>query len=146
MQNKIIPYNPKLKDLARKLRKESTLSEVLLWKKIKGKALGIEFHRQVPIDEFIVDFYCHELRLAIEIDGCSHDEKFEYDLKRQEKLESLGVGFLRFNDMDVKRDMYKVIRAIEDRIADGINIPLPPSKGELNIPLPLSKGDLSLIN
>jgi very-short-patch-repair endonuclease len=102
MQNKIIPYNPKLKDLARKLRKESTLSEVLLWKKLKGKAFGVEFHRQVPIYEFIVDFYCHELRLAIEIDGYSHDEKFEYDLIRQEKLESLGVGFLRFNDIDVK--------------------------------------------
>ena len=69
MKNKIIPYNPKLKDLARKLRKESTLSETLLWKQIKNKSLGVEFHRQVPLDNFIVDFYCHELMLAIEIDG-----------------------------------------------------------------------------
>lgn len=61
MRNKIIPYNPKLKEYARYLRKNSTISEVLLWKKIKNKSLGIEFHRQVPILEFIVDFYCHEL-------------------------------------------------------------------------------------
>jgi len=49
------------------------LLEVLLWNQIKGKAFGYEFHRQVPVDEFIVDFYCHELMLAIEIDGNSHD-------------------------------------------------------------------------
>jgi very-short-patch-repair endonuclease len=67
-KNKILFYNPDLKEAARKLRKNSTLSEILLWQKIKGKALGYEFHRQVPINEFIVDFYCHELKLIIEID------------------------------------------------------------------------------
>ena len=73
MRTKIIPYNPKLKPLARKLRKNSTLSEILLWKQIKGKKLGCEFHRQVPINNYIVDFYCHELNLVIEIDGDSHN-------------------------------------------------------------------------
>ena len=90
MKNKIIPYNPKLKELARELRKNSTLSEVLLWLKIKGKAMGVEFHRQVPIDNFIVDFYCHELMLAIEIDGNSHDDKQDYDQNRQQILENFG--------------------------------------------------------
>jgi len=71
--NNIIPYNPKLKSLARKLRKNSTLAEILVWMNIKGGVLGCEFHRQVPVDEFIVDFYCHELKLAIEIDGYTHD-------------------------------------------------------------------------
>jgi very-short-patch-repair endonuclease len=65
------------------LRKNGTLSEVLLWKKIKGKALGVEFHRQVPLLEHIVDFYCHELGLAIEIDGASHVYKYFYDVRRQ---------------------------------------------------------------
>jgi hypothetical protein len=46
----------------------------LLWRQIKGQTLKYEFHRQVPIDEFIVDFYCHELKLAIEIDGDSHND------------------------------------------------------------------------
>ena len=84
MPNKIIPYNPRLKQFARKLRNKSTLSEVLLWKQIKAKALGVEFHRQVPIDKYVVDFYSHELFLAIEIDGISHDNP-EKDNERQKR-------------------------------------------------------------
>ena len=112
MKNKIIPYNPKLKELARELRKNSTLSEVLLWLKIKGKTMGVEFHRQVPIDNFIVDFYCHELMLAIEIDGSSHDEKQDYDQNRQLILENLGVRFIRFRDIDVKQRMGWVLEEL----------------------------------
>ena len=112
MKNKIIPYNPKLKELARELRKNSTLSEVLLWLKIKGKTMGVEFHRQVPIDNFIVDFYCHELMLAIEIDGSSHDEKQDYDQNRQAILENLGVKFIRFRDIDVKQRMGWVLEEL----------------------------------
>ncbi|GAB4451905.1 MAG: DUF559 domain-containing protein [Bacteroidales bacterium] len=113
MKNKIIPYNPKLRKYARELRKNSTLSEVLLWNEIKGKALGVEFHRQVPIDKYIVDFYCHELKLAIEIDGCSHDVKYIYDIHRQKKLEKYGITFIRFDDLEVKKDMTNVLRALE---------------------------------
>ena len=110
-KNKIIPYDPKLRKLARKLRKESTLSEILLWKEIKNKKmLNYEFHRQVPIDKFIVDFYCHELSLVIEIDGISHAWKEDYDEKRQKRLESLGVHFLRFDDLDVKFKMEEVLK------------------------------------
>ena len=98
MKNKIITYNPKLKEYARQLRNNSTLSEVLLWQKIKNKALGVQFHRQVPLKEYIVDFYCHELMLAIEIDGDSHLYKYNYDKKRQGELENLGFTFLRFSD------------------------------------------------
>jgi len=130
-RNNILPYNPKLKELARQLRKNSTLSEVLLWKKIKGKAFGVEFHRQIPIEEYIVDFFCHEVKLAIEIDGSSHDQKYEYDLIRNERLANLGVNILHFKDIDVKREMNNVIRAIEFKVAELLNIPLPPSKGEL---------------
>lgn len=72
----------------------------------------------MPIDEFIVDFYCHELRLAIEIDGSSHNNKYEYDLKRQRKLETLGVNFIRFDDIDVKRNMNDVLRALESVILE----------------------------
>ncbi|MCX6327335.1 MAG: endonuclease domain-containing protein [Bacteroidia bacterium] len=111
--NKIISYNPYLKELARQLRKNSTLSEILLWQKIKGKSFGFEFHRQVPLSDYIVDFYCHELMLAIEIDGCTHDHKYEYDANRQSKLERLGVKFIRFSDIDVKRNMNDVLRALE---------------------------------
>ncbi len=116
--NKIIPYNPKLKNLARELRKNSTLAEVLLWQNIKGKCYGYEFHRQVPINEFIVDFYCHELQLAIEIDGNTHDYNYANDEKRQRKLEDLGISFVRFSDYDVKRNINDILRALEFVISE----------------------------
>ena len=97
MKRKIIPYNPKLKEYARKLRNNSTLSEVLLWNHLKGKQMkGFDFHRQKPIDNYIVDFYCSELLLAIEVDGGSHDraDAVVKDRVRQRRLESLGVKFL----------------------------------------------------
>ena len=111
-QNKLIPYNPKLKNLARKLRNNSTLAEILLWQNIKGKSYGYEFHRQVPINEFIIDFYCHELRLAIEIDGNTHDYNYKKDEERQRILEEFGISFIRFDDRDVKRNINDVLRAI----------------------------------
>lgn len=119
-RNKIILYNPKLKKLARELRKSSTLSEVLLWKAIKGKQLGYEFHRQVPIDEYIVDFYCHELMLAIEIDGSVHfsEGAEKRDLQRQRKIESYGVFFLRFTDEDVREDLEDVVFTIQEWIRE----------------------------
>ena len=116
MTNKIIPYNPKLKALARKLRKNSTLSEVLLWQRIKQKGYGVQFHRQVPLLEYIVDFYCHELKLAIEIDGDSHNFKEGYDIKRQKELESYGISFLRFTDLDIKKNMFSVLLSIDQTI------------------------------
>lgn len=114
--NKIIPYEPHLKLLARELRKNSTLSEVLLWMKIKNKALGVEFHKQVPLVRYIVDFYCHELLLAIEIDGNSHDDKAFDDGLRQKELESWGVKFIRFDDLEVKKNMNNVLNALLTKI------------------------------
>ncbi len=107
-------YNPALKDKARKLRNNSTLAEVLLWNEIKKKKLkGYDFHRQKPIDNYIVDFFCFKLMLAIEIDGISHATKVEEDEIRQKKLESFGIRFLRFDDYQVKMDMESVIKTIE---------------------------------
>jgi very-short-patch-repair endonuclease len=112
-KNFIIAYNPNLKSKARRLRQNSTLAEILLWKNIKGKALGYEFHRQVPIDEYIVDFYCHELQLAIEVDGNSHNYNFAMDELRQHRIENLGIKVIRFTDEDVKRFMNDVLRSIQ---------------------------------
>ncbi len=129
MNHKIIPYNQNLKALAKELRQNMTLSEVLLWNELSGKKMhGFDFDRQRPIDNFIVDFYCKELNLAIEIDGDSHDYKYEEDLKRQEKLESLGVLFLRFLDVDVKKDMNNVLREIEHWVLEHKGPTPSPSK------------------
>ncbi len=116
-KNNIIPYNTRLKVLARNLRNNSTISEIILWKNIKGKNYGYEFHRQVPIDEYIVDFYCHELKLVIEIDGNTHDYNFDNDIIRQKRLESYGIKVIRFYDIDVKRNINDVLRSIEYEIS-----------------------------
>lgn len=116
VRNKIIPYNPKLKLFARKLRKNSTLGEVLLWKAIHSRKLGYQFHRQVPIDNYIVDFYCHELKLAIEIDGITHDFKYDLDQHRQRKLETFGVCFIRFQERDVRKNTEGVVLTIQEWI------------------------------
>jgi very-short-patch-repair endonuclease len=123
-RRKIIPYNPALKEKARYLRNNSTLSEVLLWKHLKGKQMcGFDFHRQKPLDNYIVDFFCNELMLAIEIDGDSHIGKEKYDEIRQKRLEGLGIKFLRFADMDVKKNMNGVIETIENWIEQYISLP-----------------------
>ncbi|NOQ68024.1 DUF559 domain-containing protein [Patescibacteria group bacterium] len=119
---KIIPYNSKLKQIARNLRNNSTLSEVLLWQHLRGKKMkGYDFHRQKPIGNYIVDFFCNDLMLAIEIDGISHDDKINKDVKRQKQIESFGISFLRFNDIDVKKNIEGVVVAIEGWI-DGCNL------------------------
>ena len=119
-RNRIIPYNPKLKNLARELRKNMTFGEVLLWQEIRNRRLGYQFHRQVPIDAFIVDFYCHELQLAIEIDGSSHNhpEMSKIDIRRQQKLEKLGVNFLRFGEAEVRKNTGRVVSDIHNWITD----------------------------
>ncbi|MEQ8524019.1 endonuclease domain-containing protein [Gracilimonas sp.] len=110
----IIPYRKDLIAKARWLRKNSTPGEIEIWKAIKNKKLlDYKFRRQHPVHRFIVDFYCRELRLAIEIDGRSHDYKIEYDKQRQEIIEQLGVSFLRFSESDAKHYTESVVMEIE---------------------------------
>lgn len=114
-KRKIYPYNPKLKLLARKLRNNSTYAEVLLWNQLKNKKLkGYDFHRQKPILNYILDFICHELFLAIEVDGITHDSEIQQakDKIRQSEIEALGIKFLRFDDVDIKTQMGGVISEI----------------------------------
>ena len=118
MSNKIIPYNPELRERAKILRKNSTLSEVILWQNIKKRAFGVQFHRQVPMLDYIVDFYCHEIGLAIEVDGNSHDHKFLYDARRQGRLEKHGIKFLRFTNREVKTQLFNVLLSIETKVKE----------------------------
>ena len=113
-RRKILPYNPKLKPLARKLRNNSTKSEVLLWNYLKGKQLkGLDFHRQKPIGNYIVDFFCNELMLAIEIDGESHYGNEKKDEERQREIEKFGIEFLRFDESEIYYNLANVIKTIE---------------------------------
>ncbi len=113
-RRKIIPYNPKLKEYARKLRNDSTFTEIMLWNYLKGKQVrGYDFDRQRPIDNYIVDFYCKDLQLAIEVDGESHYGNTKKDERRDKRLKALGVTVLRFDDTDIRYDLEKVIEMIE---------------------------------
>lgn len=124
---KIIPYRKDLKEKARFLRKNSSPGEIELWKVLKGKQIqGFDFDRQKPIDAFIVDFYCKRLKLAIEIDGRSHDFKIGYDKMRAKRLQSLGVSILRFSENDARSCTESCLLKIEEWVK--LNPPLPPPK------------------
>ncbi|MEC3963919.1 ribonuclease P protein component [Flagellimonas halotolerans] len=141
MKNKIIPDNPKLKAFAKQLRKHSTLSEVLLWQKTKQRALGVQFHRQVPLLEYIVDFYCHKLLLAIEIDGVSHEFKYDKGAQRGQQLEKVGVHLARLQDSEVKNNMFGVLMTLQEVVSD-MQSEKPYSKKE-KTPLRPPQGDTS---
>ena len=112
----IIHYNPKLKALAAHLRSQGTKSEIILWNQLKGSQVnGFRFIRQKPIGDYIVDFYCKEVGLVIELDGISHqyNEVMDLDERKQSYLESIGLKVIRFEDEDVIRDLPNVMRVIE---------------------------------
>ena len=103
---------------ARSLRDNLTLAETILWAYLRKKSLGSKFRRQHPISIYIADFYCHALKLIIEVDGGIHAdaEVRKRDLERQNYLESEGISFLRFTNDDVEKRMELVIEKIEEFI------------------------------
>lgn len=116
MRKKIIPYNPSLVPIAKQLRKNSTRSEIRLWGHLRNKEmLGYDFDRQKPVDNYILDFFCSELMLGIELDGFTHrfEEVYAKDLAKEARLKELGITILRFDDKDIMNDIQNVIRVIE---------------------------------
>ncbi|WP_417611500.1 endonuclease domain-containing protein [Owenweeksia hongkongensis] len=103
---------------ARMLRQEFTEAEDKLWQKVRGRRLGAKFRRQHPIDKFIVDFYCFDKKLIIEVDGGIHltPEVKENDKQRQTLIESLGYRFLRFTNNEVMNDIDLVLERIKVEI------------------------------
>jgi very-short-patch-repair endonuclease len=112
-----ITYNPKLKDLAREMRNNPTEAEKHLWVYLKGdKLLGLDFHRQKPIDNFIVDFYCDKISLVIEVDGGYHNglNMLKKDGDRDLVLYSLGISVIRFTNDEVLNQTYNVVKKIKE--------------------------------
>jgi very-short-patch-repair endonuclease len=102
----------KLLERGRELRRDSTFPERRLWSCLRGRRLGgLKFRRQHAVGPFIVDYYCHDQRLVVELDGESHNGQGEYDLAR-DYLKSQGLRVIRFGDDDVLRDVDNVLRAI----------------------------------
>jgi very-short-patch-repair endonuclease len=109
--------------------------EVRLWSQLRGKQVhGYKFRRQYGVGPYVIDFYCPALKLAIELDGASHFEVGApaRDQARQRYIESFGIRFLRFTNVEVCRNLDGVLTAIEQAVSDMEMENLPPS--------PLTKG------
>lgn len=105
------------KEKRRLLRNNMPKAEQLLWAKLKGRGLGgFKFRRQYGVKEFVLDFYCSELKLAIEVDGDSHfmDGAEVNDMERQKIIESYGIIFLRFTNSDIYENMSVVLERIHE--------------------------------
>ena len=127
-RRKPLPTNESLKKYAVEMRKKQTDEEKKVWYQIlKGRTP--KFHRQRIIGNYIVDFYCPQLRLAIEIDGYQHfyEENIEYDNKRTEYIESQDIYILRFENTEVNKDI-EYVRLIIDNACDARikGIPIAP--------------------
>jgi len=113
-----LPYNPALKQRARELRKAGNLAEVLMWRQFRDKSFkGYDFDRQKIIGNYIVDFFCLDNGVVIEIDGRSHDGKVQYDQARDEYLEGLGLVVIHILASDVLHRLDGVMTMLENHFA-----------------------------
>ncbi|MCG6189797.1 endonuclease domain-containing protein [Maribellus maritimus] len=111
-------YNakPHIFEKAKMLRKNMTRAEEILWEQLKGKKmLGLRFRPQHPIDIFITDFYCHPLKLIIEVDGGIHKskEQQDYDIGREGEFENWGIKVIRFTNKEIENNITQVIKETE---------------------------------
>ena len=132
----IQPYKPILKPFSRTLRSNLTDAEQLLWSKLRRKQiLGVQFYRQKPLANYIVDFYCAAANLVIELDGSQHFEPDHQasDAERDRALESLGLLVLRFDNRQIMQELDAVMQVIFEAVEKRIPLGIPPGP-------PFSKG------
>jgi very-short-patch-repair endonuclease len=134
----VLPYNKNLTALARENRKNPTPAETKIWNEVlrMRQFAGYKFLRQKPLAGYIVDFYCSELRLVVEIDGDSHAESVEYDAERTRVLQSFGLTVVRFTNAEV----FQNIEGVYDNLIEKIEklTPLAPlDRGGLKTPSPV---------
>ncbi len=113
-------YNhPDLKNRRRQLRRDSTNSEILLWYQLRNSNLGIKVKRQYSISGFVIDFFCPEIRLAIELEGKIHEKKdqIKYDQYRMSFLRELDIEILRIPNRLVDNNIDTVINLIKDKVS-----------------------------
>ena len=115
---KRLRIHPAIRQFARELRQPQTTAESTLWNLLRNSNLKYKFRRQHPIDFFIIDFYCAEAKLLIEIDGPSHFEKEQqdYDQARTEYLEASGYKVIRFTNDDVRYNIHAVVTEIMEEV------------------------------
>lgn len=114
----VLPYSKDARELASRLRKEMTQSELIFWNATKGSQLGVVMRRQLPVLDYVVDFYIKEIGLAIEIDGSSHHNNVLEDGLRQGRIEELGVHFIRFSNKQIINDLPQVLSQLKQLIVE----------------------------
>ena len=116
---KNLPYNADLKSRARALRKGYNYAEVVFWRQVRnGEFWNIDFDRQRIIGNYIVDFYVKKLGLIVEIDGESHNNKEDYDEKRENYLKNLGLNLFKVSSLRVLHDLNNVMNELETFIIE----------------------------
>lgn len=132
LDSAFLPYNKNLTVLARENRKNPTPAESKIWNEVLRlrQFANYKFLRQKPLGRYIVDFYCSELRLVIEIDGDSHAETIEYDGERTKFLQSLGVSVVRYTNADVMQNIQGVYDDLCKRIEKLTPLDHPLSGGK----------------
>lgn len=112
--------SPKVFENAAKLRESMTDEEKLLWEYLKTRPMGFKFRRQHPIAGYVLDFYCHKLRLSIEIDGGYHlkIEQKKKDEERTNYLKQVGVSELRYTNKQVMKDFENVVQSIVEELCE----------------------------
>ncbi|NQV90568.1 endonuclease domain-containing protein [Candidatus Uhrbacteria bacterium] len=116
---------PEKKRFRRELRNEPTIPEFLLWQEIKGSKLGYKFRRQQGIGPYVVDFYCPELKLVVEVDGDTHFEPVDIqrDNKRTTFLIDKGIQVLRVTNTDIHDALKDVVELIKQQLPNDHNHP-----------------------
>ncbi len=116
----MLSYNPKLKQAARTLRTNMTDSEQRLWSRLRRRQMGVQFYRQKPIGNFIVDFYAPAAGLVVEVDGSQHleREQAEHDECRTVYLETRGLRVLRFDNREVLKSLDAVAQQISTAVQE----------------------------
>ena len=133
----MLRYKAHLKDKARQLRKNMTDSERVLWSRLRGKQLlDVQFYRQKPVGEYIVDFYAPRTKLVVEVDGSQHmrGKQAEIDKHRDDYLVGVGLKVLRFNSREVLEETDAVVEVIHRTMTKRL-------KGEIPLDPPLQKGE-----
>jgi very-short-patch-repair endonuclease len=112
-----MPFEPTLRDTARKLRRDQTEAEQKLWSRLRRHQMkGFHFRRQYPIGPFFVDFVCLETNLIIEVDGSQHEDQSDRDESRSEFLRDAGYTLLRFWNYEVIGEIDQVVQRIADAL------------------------------
>jgi very-short-patch-repair endonuclease len=112
-ENRLRRNSRVLQEAARGMRRDGTPAEEVLWQALRNRGLGVKFRRQHPVGRFILDFWCADHRVVVELDGGIHDRQQERDAERTAVLASFGYRVIRFRNEEILDDLPGVLRRLK---------------------------------